>query len=143
MATACTRSGRAQESVQLLAVSKTHPPDMVDAAVELGLSLFGENRVQEAKAKIPQCSSRITWHMIGHLQSNKVREAVELFAMIEGVDSLRIAREISKRAEQADKSMPILLEVNVGGEASKSGFSPCLLNLRNWPRSQHCRFKAS
>lgn len=124
MAKACERAGRAVDSVQLLAVTKTHPPEIVDAAVDLGLTLFGENRVQEAKAKIPHCSQRATWHMIGHLQSNKARDAVELFSMIEGVDSLRIAQEISKRAGQADKTMPVLLEVNVGGEASKSGFQP-------------------
>jgi pyridoxal phosphate enzyme (YggS family) len=124
MAAACTRAGRAVDAVQLLAVSKTHPPETVDKAIDLGLTLFGENRVQEAKAKIPRCSSRATWHMIGHLQSNKVRDAVELFSMIEGVDSLRIAQEISNRAGQADKTLPLLLEVNVGGEASKSGYAP-------------------
>ena len=127
IADACTRAGRSVDSVQLLAVSKTHPPATVDAAVDLGLTLFGENRVQEARAKIPQCSSRATWHMIGHLQSNKVRDAVELFTMIEGVDSLRIATEINKRAEQADKTLPVLLEINVGGEASKSGFDSATL----------------
>jgi len=121
---ACGRADRPADSVKLLAVTKAHPPDTVDAAVELGLTLFGENRVQEAKAKIPQCSTRATWHMIGHLHSNKVRDAVELFGMIEGVDSLRIAQEISKRAGQAGKTIPILAEVNVGGEASKSGFRP-------------------
>lgn len=124
MAAACARANRAPDSVQLMAVSKTHPPETVDAAIDLGLTLFGENRIQEAKGKIPQCSSRATWHMIGHLQSNKVRDAVELFSMIQGVDSLRIAQEISKRAGQADRTMPVLVEVNVGGEASKSGYSP-------------------
>jgi pyridoxal phosphate enzyme (YggS family) len=124
---ACSRSGRTRDSVQLMAVTKTHPPATVDAAVELGLTLFGENRIQEAKSKIPQCSSRATWHMIGHLQSNKARDAVELFSVIEGVDSLRIAREIDKRAAQAGKTIPVLLEVNVGGEASKSGFAPASL----------------
>jgi pyridoxal phosphate enzyme (YggS family) len=124
IAAACARTSRPVDSVQLMAVSKTHPPESVDAVIELGLTLFGENRVQEAKAKIPQCSGRATWHMIGHLQSNKVRDTVDLFSMVEGVDSLRIAQELSKRAGQADKSMPILLEVNVGGEASKSGFQP-------------------
>jgi len=127
MGRACTRADRAMESVKLMAVSKTHPPATVDAAVDVGLILFGENRVQEARAKIPQCSARATWHMIGHLQSNKVRPAVELFSMIEGVDSVAIAREISKRAGQADRTMPVLMEVNVGGEASKSGFQPDLL----------------
>ena len=139
MAAACARAGRPVDSVQLMAVSKTHPPESVDAAVELGLTLFGENRVQEARAKIPQCSNRATWHMIGHLQSNKVRDTVELFSMVEGVDSLRIAQEISKRAGQADKTMSILLEVNVGEEASKSGFHPETLlaelrELRELPR---------
>lgn len=124
IAAACVRAERPQDSVRLLAVTKTHPPATVDAAVDLGLTLFGENRVQEAKAKIPHCSGRATWHMIGHLQSNKARDAVELFSMIEGVDSLHIAREIDKRARQADKTLPVLLEVNVGGEASKSGFQP-------------------
>lgn len=124
IAAACARSGRSTDAVQLLAVTKTHPPEVVDAAVEAGLTLFGENRVQEAKAKIPQCSSRATWHMIGHLQSNKARDAVELFSLIEGVDSLKIATEIDKRARLAEKVMPVLLEVNVGGEASKSGFNP-------------------
>jgi hypothetical protein len=124
MVAACARAGRPLDSVQLMAVSKTHPPETVDAALDLGLTLFGENRIQEARVKIPQCSSRATWHMIGHLQSNKVRDAVELFSMVQGVDSLRIAQEISKRAAQADKIMPVLLEVNVGGEASKSGYAP-------------------
>jgi pyridoxal phosphate enzyme (YggS family) len=134
MAAACARAGRPVDSVQLMAVSKTHPPES-----ELGLTLFGENRVQEARAKIPQCSNRATWHMIGHLQSNKVRDTVELFSMVEGVDSLRIAQEISRRAGQADKTMSILLEVNVGEEASKSGFHPETLlaelrELRELPR---------
>jgi pyridoxal phosphate enzyme (YggS family) len=127
MAAACARAGRSLDSVQLLAVTKTHPPETVDAAVALGLTLFGENRVQEAKAKIPQCSSRATWHLIGHLQTNKARDAVEWFAVVEGVDSLRIAQELDKRAGQADKTLPVLIEVNVGGEASKSGFDPATL----------------
>jgi PLP dependent protein len=124
---ACDRAGRAPESVALLAVAKHQPPEAVSAAAALGVSLIGENRVQEARAKIPQCPCRLRWHMIGHLQSNKVRDAVELFAMIESVDSLRLAEEISKRAEQAAKAMPILLEVNVAGEASKFGYPPARL----------------
>lgn len=124
IAAACERSSRAPDSVRLMAVTKTHPPEAVDEAVGLGLLLFGENRIQEAKAKIPQCSSRATWHMIGHLQSNKVRDAVQLFSMIQAVDSLGLAQEINKRAEQAAKTMPVLLEVNVGGEASKAGYTP-------------------
>jgi PLP dependent protein len=121
---ACGRAGRTPESVTLLAVSKTHPPETIREAVDGGQLLFGENKIQEAKAKIPLCPGKCRWHFIGHLQSNKVRDAVELFAMIQGVDSLALAREISKRCEQAAKTMPVLLEVNVAGEASKFGYAP-------------------
>jgi pyridoxal phosphate enzyme (YggS family) len=113
--------------VALLAVSKTHPPETIRAAVDCDHLLFGENKIQEAKAKIPLCPGKARWQFIGHLQSNKVRDAVELFEMIQGVDSLNIAREISKRAAQAGKTMPILLEVNVAGEASKFGYQPAAL----------------
>jgi PLP dependent protein len=121
---ACDRCDREPNSVTLLAVTKAQPPEAVKAAAELGLTLFGENKVQEAKAKIPQCPGRLRWQMIGHLQSNKCRDAVELFELIQSVDSLALAREINKRAEQAAKTMPVLLEVNVAGEASKFGYAP-------------------
>jgi pyridoxal phosphate enzyme (YggS family) len=110
--------------VRLLAVSKTHPPETIAAMVEAGQIYFGENKIQEAKAKIPLCPGKARWHFIGHLQSNKVRDAVELFEMIQGVDSLAIAQEINRRAEQAAKTVPLLLEVNVAGEASKFGYAP-------------------
>jgi hypothetical protein len=96
----------------------------VKAAADLGLTLFGENKVQEAKAKIPQCPGKLRWQLVGHLQTNKVRDAVELFEMIQSVDSLHLAQEINKRAEQTAKRMAILLEVNVAGEASKFGYEP-------------------
>jgi pyridoxal phosphate enzyme (YggS family) len=121
---ACSRANRNPDSVSLLAVTKTHSPEIVAQAAQLGLSLFGENKVQEAKAKIPLCPDRLRWHMIGHLQTNKCRDAVELFEMIESVDSLHLAEEINKRAEQASKTMRILLEVNAVGEASKFGYNP-------------------
>ena len=124
IAAACTRAGRDVASVTLLAVSKSHPPETIQAAVRCGQIYFGENKIQEAKAKIPLSPGKARWHFIGHLQSNKVRDAVELFEMIQGVDSLGIAQEISKRAEQAGKTMPILLEVNVAGEGSKFGYAP-------------------
>lgn len=108
----------------LMAVSKTHPPEAIREAVAAGQWLFGENKVQEAKAKIPLSPGRARWQFIGHLQTNKVRDAVELFEMIQGVDSLAVAREISKRAVQAAKTMPILLEVNVAGEGTKFGYPP-------------------
>ena len=122
--TACDRADRAVDSVTLLAVSKTHPPETIREAANLGLLLFGENKVQEAKAKIPSCPGKLRWHFIGHLQSNKVRDAVQLFEMIQSVDSLSLAREINRRAAEAAKTMPVLLEVNVAGEASKFGYQP-------------------
>src|ERR1035438_1762382 len=112
IAAACARAGRDENSITLLAVSKTHPPETIRAAVEAGQLLFGENKIQEAKAKIPLCPGRARWQFIGHLQSNKVRDAVKLFEMIQGVDNLSIAQEISKRAAQTGKTMPIFLEVN-------------------------------
>jgi len=128
---ACARAGRERSSVTLLAVTKTQPPERVNEATQLGLTLFGENKVQEAKAKIPHCSSRLRWHMIGHLQSNKCRDAVELFEMVQSVDSLALAQELNKRAEQASRTLPILLEVNIVGEASKFGYKPEQL-LQDW-----------
>jgi PLP dependent protein len=124
IADACARARRDVSEVQLLAVSKGHGPDAIAAAVEFGHTLFGENKVQEAKAKIPLCPGRLHWHMIGHLQSNKCRDAVQLFDMIQGVDSLALATEINKQADKFAKTMPILLEVNVAGESSKFGYNP-------------------
>ena len=124
MTAACHRAGRSPDAVELLAVSKFHTPDTVAAAARLGLTLFGENRVQEAKAKIPQCPTHIQWHLLGHLQSNKARDAVALFNMIETVDSLELARELQKQAEKQARTVRILLEVNIAGEASKFGWTP-------------------
>ena len=124
IAEAASRAGRDPSSVTLLAVTKGQGPEVVQEAARLGLTLFGENKVQEAKAKIPLCPGRLRWHMIGHLQSNKVRDALRLFEVIEGVDSLSLAQDINRRAEQAAKTIPILLEVNIVGEASKFGYPP-------------------
>jgi pyridoxal phosphate enzyme (YggS family) len=121
---ACDRCDREPNSVTLLAVAKSQPPESVRAAAALGLTLFGENKVQEAKVKIPLCPGRLRWHFIGHLQSNKCRDAVELFEMIQSVDSLPLAQEISKRAGQVARTLPVLLEVNVAGESSKFGYPP-------------------
>jgi PLP dependent protein len=127
IARACERSGREPESVTLLAVSKGMPPDLVGEAAAQGLTLFGENKVQEARMKIPLCSGRLRWHMIGHLQSNKCRDAVHWFEMIHSVDSLSLAHEINKWAEKEAKAMPVLLEVNVAGESTKFGYQPELV----------------
>ena len=121
---ACARAGREPASVQLVAVSKGHPPDTIEAAAQLGQMVFGESRIQEAKAKIPLCPWRLQWHLIGHLQSNKCRDAVQFFTMIESVDSLKLAEELDKWADKLTKRVPILLEVNVAGEASKFGLKP-------------------
>jgi pyridoxal phosphate enzyme (YggS family) len=124
IAEACGRAKRQVSEVSLLAVSKTHPPDAIRAVADLGQVVFGESKVQEAKAKIPLCPGKLRWHMIGHLQSNKCRDAVQLFTMIESVDGLELAREIDRMAERFAKTMPILLEVNLAGESSKFGYKP-------------------
>ncbi|MDE3068734.1 MAG: YggS family pyridoxal phosphate-dependent enzyme [Verrucomicrobiota bacterium] len=121
---ACDRAGRGPDSVMLVAVSKTRPPETIRAAADCGQLLFGENKIQEAKAKIPLCPGKARWHFIGHLQSNKCRDAVALFEMIQSVDSLALALQLAERCEQAAKTMPVLLEVNVAGEASKFGYRP-------------------
>jgi pyridoxal phosphate enzyme (YggS family) len=122
IAAASARAGRDPASVTLLAVSKGMPPEIVREAADCGLTLFGESKVQEAKAKIPLCPGRLRWQMIGHLQSNKCRDAVHCFGMIQSVDSLALAQEINKCAEKQAKTMPILLEVNLAGESTKFGF---------------------
>jgi pyridoxal phosphate enzyme (YggS family) len=124
IAAACERSGRDPSAVTLLAVSKNQPPEMVRAAATAGLTLFGENRVQEARLKIGQCPGHLRWQMIGHLQSNKCRDAVFLFSMIQSVDSLPLAEEINKWAGHFAKTMPVLLEINIAGESSKFGCTP-------------------
>lgn len=124
IAAACDRARRAPEEVQLVAVGKKFPASIIHEAAECGLTLFGENRVQEAKAKIPDCPGHLHWHFIGNLQTNKCRDAVALFDFMHAIDSLHLAAELNKRCEQAAKVMPVLLEVNVSGEGSKHGFTP-------------------
>jgi pyridoxal phosphate enzyme (YggS family) len=120
---ASARARRDPAGVTLVAVSKGQPPEAVRAATEAGQWVFGENRVQEAKAKIGQCPGHARWHMIGHLQSNKAKDAVHFFEMIESIDSLVLAAEVNKWAEKTAKTMRVLLEVNVAGESSKFGYS--------------------
>ncbi len=126
IAEACRRAGRSLEDVTLVAVTKGFPPEAVREATAAGLTHFGENRVQEAQDKLPQLadlSPRPTWHMVGHLQTNKVKTALSLFDIIQSVDSLHLAEAISRRAPQSAR-VPVLLEVNVAGEAAKYGFAP-------------------
>jgi pyridoxal phosphate enzyme (YggS family) len=124
IAAACARAGRDPASVTLLAVSKGMSPDVVREAADCGLTTFGESKVQEAKAKIPLCPGRLRWQMIGHLQTNKCRDAVHFFEMIQSVDSLELAQEINKWSDKQARTMSILLEVNLAGESSKFGFKP-------------------
>lgn len=117
-------SGRPSGSVELLAVSKTHPPELIRQAVEAGQLLFGENRIQEAKAKIPDLPAKLRWHLLGHLQSNKIRQALPLFEMIHGVDSVELVEGIQRIAGDLGLFPRVLLQVNVAGESSKFGFAP-------------------
>ena len=124
IATAAAKSGRSAEEIELVAISKTHPVESVHEAIEAGQTLFGESRVQEARAKIPELPSNIRWHFVGHLQKNKVRPALPLFEMIHSVDSLALAHDINRIAEGEGLYPRVLLEVNVAGEGSKFGFAP-------------------
>ena len=127
IAEAAARAGRDAGDITLVAVSKTHPPESVSAALAAGQYIFGESRVQEARAKIPLVPGRARWHFIGHLQRNKIRHALPLFELFHGVDSLDIARDIERIAAE-DGALPrVLLEVNVAGEGSKFGFSPACI----------------
>ncbi len=120
---ACKRAGRNREEVTLIAVSKTKPVSMIEELLPLGVRDFGENKVQELTAKEEELPKDIHWHMIGHLQRNKVKYVVDKVCMIHSVDSLRLAQEISKEAVKHDLVMPVLVEVNVAGEESKFGVS--------------------
>jgi hypothetical protein len=124
IASAAARAGRAIDEIELVAVSKTHPPEAVAEAVEAGQFLFGESRVQEARAKIPLAPSRARWHFIGHLQKNKIRHALPLFELLHSVDSLELARDIDRIAAEEGAHPRILLEVNLAGESTKFGFRP-------------------
>lgn len=121
---ACLRAGRSRAQVEIVAVSKTHPPETVREAARLGLRVFGENKVQEARAKIPETGDSLRWDMIGHLQTNKARDAVRLFELVHSVDSLRLAQALDDEAAKLGKNQRMLLEVNVSGEKSKFGIRP-------------------
>ena len=121
---ACERAGRDRHSVTLICVTKTKPLEMLKEAYEYGQRNFGENKVQEICRKAPELPEDIHWHMIGHLQRNKVKQVIGTAAMIHSVDSLRLAQTISAEAVKAGIVMPVLIEVNMAGEDSKYGISP-------------------
>lgn len=124
MAAAANRCGRNHEDIKLMAVSKTVPPERVHEAIKAGITWFGENYVQEAREKIPVVGQNVSWHMIGHLQTNKVKYVVHLFDWIHSVDRIELAKELDKRAAQNQRTMKVLIEVNVSGEVSKNGIEP-------------------
>ncbi|HJW93833.1 MAG TPA: YggS family pyridoxal phosphate-dependent enzyme [Thermoanaerobaculia bacterium] len=119
IAAACARAGRNRDEVTLVAVTKTFPAIAIDRAVAAGITNVGENRVQEARDKQPETTANARWHLIGHLQSNKAKDAVKLFDVIQTIDSLDLAEKIAKAA--GDKRIEVLLQVNIGRESQKSG----------------------
>lgn len=123
IAEAAVRSGRRADEVELLAVSKTFPPESVEEAAAAGQRLFGESRVQECLTKIPALSSRLSWHFIGHLQSNKIRKVLPLCDAFHSVDSTALARDMERIAEEEGLRPVIYLQVNVAGDGRKFGFT--------------------
>src|SRR5437667_2189747 len=124
IAQAAAKARRAVDEIELVAITKTHPAEKVREAVEAGQTLFGESRVQEARVKIPDLPSNLRWHFVGHLQKNKIRHALPLFELIHSVDSLALAQDMNRIAEEDGLHPRVLLEVNVAGEGSKFGFAP-------------------
>jgi len=128
IAAACERVGRSMDDVELVAVTKTIDTPAIEEAFQAGVRHFGENRVQEAAPKIERLATirpELTWHMVGHLQTNKAKTAADIFDIIQSVDSLRLAEALSGRSQ---RRLPVLIEVNVGGEESKSGLPPSELD---------------
>src|SRR5712664_165590 len=122
IAQTAAKVGRAVDEIELVAISKTHDAVKVREAIEAEQSLFGESRVQEARVKIPELPSNLRWHFVGHLQKNKIRHALPLFELIHSVDSLPLAEDLNRIAEEEGLHPRVLLEMNVAGEGSKFGF---------------------
>ena len=127
IAAAAERNGRSAKEVKLVAVSKTYPPEVIREAVEASQQCFGENRVQDALPKIDALPPDLEWHLIGHLQTNKVRKVIGRFALFHGVDNTALALQMNRIAGEFGVTASILLEVNVSGEESKFGFTPSAL----------------
>ncbi len=125
IASACQKSGRSKDDVLILAVTKTIDADRINEAISLGITDIGENRVQELMQKYDLVDKSVRWHLIGHLQTNKVKYIADKVCMIHSVESIGLAKEIEKQCAKIDKVMDILVEVNVSGEESKSGIKPC------------------
>lgn len=124
MARAADACGRSPDDIELVAISKTFPKEMVIEAAEAGIRRFGENRVQEAEGKIPHAGRGLEWHLVGHLQSNKARRAVELFDVIHSLDSLKLAEKLNQACLEQAKVLSVLLQVDLAGEETKFGATP-------------------
>lgn len=124
IAAACSRAGRRRDEVTLLAVTKTHGPEVVEAALREGIREIGENRVQEARAKIETIGPRARWHLIGRLQSNKAKQAAHLFDVIQSLDSAALAEKLARGAAEAEKTLDVLIQINLAGEEQKNGAAP-------------------
>jgi pyridoxal phosphate enzyme (YggS family) len=124
MATAALRAGRSSETVELVAVSKTVDLPRIREGIAAGIEILGENRVQEAEEKIADLGRSVSWHLVGHLQTNKAKLAVSLFDLIHSLDSLRLAEALEREAEMQGRTVRLLVEVNVAREESKSGVTP-------------------
>jgi pyridoxal phosphate enzyme (YggS family) len=122
---AAARAGRGAENIKLVAVSKTHPVPVLTEAIDAGITVFGENKVQEAESKIPAVGrERAEWHLIGHLQSNKARKAVQLFDVVHSVDSLDLAKRLERICDEEGRDeLPVFVQVDLAGEETKSGIS--------------------
>ena len=146
IASAADRAGRNPNEITLMAVSKTHPPELIREAYDAGLRVFGENRVQEFSEKAAALADLedAKWHLIGHLQSNKAAKAAELFHAVDSVDSVKLAEKLNSTAQELGKTVEVLIEINVGGEAAKSGLSPNSPELEDIltaaPRLDHLEF---
>jgi len=121
---ACEKVKRNPQEIKIVAVTKNVAVEKINEAIACGIEIIGENKVQEALAKYEQIDKKVLWHLVGHLQTNKVKKALEIFDMIQSVDSLKLASEINKTAEEIGKIYPILLEINTSGEATKYGVKP-------------------
>ncbi len=147
IAEAARRAGRRPEDIALMAVTKTFPPETIREAYAAGQRMFGENRVQEFAEKLPALANLpgIEFHLIGHLQSNKAAKAAQIFAGIDSVDSLHLAEKLNAAAKNDAKRLPVLIEINVGGEAAKSGVAPDSPELEALlaaaPRLEHLEFR--
>ena len=136
---AAQRAGRRPEEIRLVAASKTVDVERIRSAAEAGITIFGENYVQEAMRKREAIEQPVSWHFIGHLQKNKAKYAVEFFDMIHSIDSVVLAEELNKRASRVDRSMEVLVEVNLSGESTKSGgneeeISPLIRGIKELPQ---------